>query len=189
MTIRWYEICDELTTWLNWSIISSTSSKMKSMTKTSNSKNLKFWLASKICDDVELWLTEMKTRMPNSNRSQKFLFWTNWTFCWICDEADFWLISWQSFEKIFLFVCETSSFQIFFFLFRQSMIFLLYRDVRAEYILREHWNDVSECIKKMLLIWRKKRLLEKFSNQELKFDILMFWIIDDFDDSVLIDLI
>ena len=40
ITICWYEICDELTTWLIESIISSTSNKVKSIEKTLNLKNL-----------------------------------------------------------------------------------------------------------------------------------------------------
>ena len=110
MTICWYKICDELTTWLNWSIISSTSSKLKSMTKKSNLKNLKFCSASRICDELTTWLTEIEIRVSNSNWSQKSLFWTNWILCWICDETSFWLINWQNSEKIFLFVCCSSSF-------------------------------------------------------------------------------
>ena len=47
MTICCCENCSELTTWLNWLIISSTSNKRKSTTKTSNLKNLKFYSHSK----------------------------------------------------------------------------------------------------------------------------------------------
>ena len=88
------------------------------------------------------------------------------------------MISSQSAKKIFLFVCNSNIFQIFSLLFRQSMIFLLYRGVRAEYILREHWNDVFECMKKDFIdmTWEtsSRRVLES-KNQELEFDVLNYW--------------
>ena len=77
--------------------------------------------------------------MSNSNWSQRFLFWTNWILCWICDEADLWLINWRNFEKIFLFVCDSNFFWIVFLLFYQSMTFLQYRnldDLSSVYFLK-----------------------------------------------------
>ena len=66
---------------INWSIISSTSSSIKSLTKKSNLKilkNLKFWLASRTCDEQNFRLIEIEIRVSNSNWLQRFLFWTNW---------------------------------------------------------------------------------------------------------------
>ena len=144
---------------------------MKSLTKKSN---LKFWFASKICDEQDFRLTEIKIRMSNSDWSQRFLFWTNWIFCWTCDETDFWLINWQNFEKIFLFVYDSNSFQKKNF-FRQSMISLLYRDVRAEYILREHWNDVFEYIKKNVIDITKKTSSRRILESKIEIWYFDYW--------------
>ena len=139
-----------------------------------NLKNLKLCLHR--CDESTTWLIETETRISNSNWSQRFLFWTNWIL---------WLINWQSFEKIFLFVCDSSFFQIFSFFFHQSMIFLLYRDVRAEYILRKHWNDVSECTKKDVINITKKTFSRRILESRIEIWYFDYWWSLMFDDSVL----
>ena len=91
-----------------------------------------------------------------------------------------WLISSQSAEKIFLFVCCSSSFQIFSLLFCQNMIFLLYRDVRADFTLWKHWNDVLNCMKKNVVNMTRKTSSRKILDRKKNFDLII-WIINDLD--------
>ena len=61
------------------------------------------------------------------------------------------------------------------------MIFLLYRDVRAEYIFREHWNDVFECIKKNVIRMTRTTFSRKIFESRIWRDVLKYWWLWCFD--------
>ena len=150
------------------------------MIKTSNLKNLKFWLASKICDESNLWLTEIEIRMSNSNWLQKFLFWTNriqlsqrLKFDWSIRRAQkkyFYLYvvqvlfksSFRFFVKVWFSCCIAT------FRFKQRLFF-----ENIEITSLNVWR-------KMLLIWCEKRFLEEFSIEKWIsiwwFELLMIWM-------------
>ena len=71
-------------------------------------------------------------------------------------------------KKIFLFVYNSNSFEIFFLFFRQSII------------LREYWNDVLECIKKNIIDTTRETFSRKILESKLNY--WWFWC---FDDSIL----
>ena len=128
----------------------------------------------------------MKTRVSNSNRLQRFLFWTNWIQLNQRLEFD-WSTRRTQRKYFYLYIV-----QIFFELslsFLSSRILLrsrsqwLYRDVCAEYILREHWNDVFECIKKNVINITRKTSSRKVLDRKKKFRLdvsffLMIWCFD-----------
>ena len=164
MTICWYEIC--AANWfeimINFTCIVATSQRFDWLINNIvdveqneiDDKNVEFekfetLFASTICDVFDSWLIEMKIRVSNSNWSQKFLFWTTWIFCWISDEADLWLINWQNFEKIFLFVCDSSSFQIFNLLSSKYDFFAVSRRSRRVYFSKTRrwcfWMYEKKC--------------------------------------------
>ena len=198
MTICWYEIC--ATNWfeimINFICIVATIQQFDWLINNIvdveqdeiDDKNVEFekfeiLFASTICDVFDFWLIEMKIRMSNSNRLRKFLFWTNWIqlnqrlkFNWstrrtqrkyFCLYAFQILFKWFfcSFVKVWFFCCIATFAQNIFF----ESIKMMFLNV---------W-------KKMLLIWREKRLLEEFSNQKLNFVILNYWWFLMFDDSIL----
>ena len=89
------------------------------------SNDLKFCLHR--CDESTIWLTEIENRMSNSNWSQRFLFWTNWTqlnlrrsrflIDWLINIARRRYFDWYVIQVLFELFLSFS-----------RMIFLLYRD-------------------------------------------------------------
>ena len=170
MTICWYEICDELTIWLTWLIISPTSSKMKSMTKTSNLKNLKTWKIwnSACIKDLRRvnrlidwnWDSNVKFRLIakisvlnelnsllNLRRNRSWIDWSirraQKKYFYLYVVQILFRFSFCSFVKLWFSCCIAT--------FAQNIFF-----ENIEMMFLNVWR-------KMLLIWRENCLLEEFS--------------------------
>ena len=76
---EWYSTAlkaTEMKSWIVWCRYDEKTCSLKILEVIFLNNDMKLDLHR--CDESTTWLTEMKTRVSNSNRLQKSLFWTNW---------------------------------------------------------------------------------------------------------------